>query len=288
MIKTLKSISQLESITEKNVENEYVKFKGKIENLSEDGIQYSDIAKFVFDTSEENIEYFLKNMKELKIYSKSKNDSKTKQAINKITNHIELERCRLNHLEDMQKKQLLNMLSGTVTDVKTMSEQIKEHEDNIQEYKKEINNWYASIMTILGLFAAIVVTFFGGLGSITSIFENINGTSKYRLVFLIIIIIFAMFNIIFMLLYYISIITNKSIHKECYNGCKKINKQNNSNERNRQKSRINNKRTLNSDFKNCEFKNIKCSMRRYPFIFWFNVFLVLMMIGIIGMYYLEI
>lgn len=288
MIKTLKSISQLEIINKENIDIEYKKLKKQTDKICDNDIKYSDIAKFVFDTSEDSIEYFLKNMEEIKLYSKEKKDSKTKKIIIKIINHIELERCRLNHLEDMQKKQLLNMFSGTIKEVKSMSDQIKEHDSNIQDYKKEINNWYASIMTILGLFAAIVVTFFGGLGSINSIFSNINNSSKYRLVFIILIVIFAMFNIIFMLLYYISIITNKSIYKECHHRCKALKKSLNQIDETDKKSRTNLNRINNLDSKTCNLKNIKCSMKRYPFIFWFNVLLIIMMIGVVGLYYLQL
>ena len=276
-------LNSIVDVEDNNIETVYNSISKKLKAMSDEGFSYSDIAKFVFNTESEDREYFYRNLGKIKKLAKSKNNLDMQAAINKIKNHMELEICRLEYLESKQKQELENVLvnniNETLTNVNSMNDKLSTYDVKIEKHNKEISDWYSNIITVLGLFSAIVVTFFGGLGAVSSMFENINGISKYRLVFILLIVVFSMFNIVFMLLYYISIITGKQINKKCANRCKK--KLNSL----KVKNRTSNIRKLNTE---CEDKNILCSRKRYPLIFYFNLIVLIMIIGTLLMYKLKI
>lgn len=249
------------------------------QEVMQEVMNYSDIAKFVFDINPEDIEYLYRNLSKLKEISQKKGNTKIKNIIIKIKKHIELETCRLEYLEEKQKQELLTILTksteDTVSEVSSIKEELDLCSEKIKKHNDEINNFYTNIITILGLFAAIVVTFFGGLGAISSVFSNIDTISKYRLLFIVLLVVFAMFNIVFMALYYIAKISDKSIYKECLNSCKKKKIKN-------EDSTINKKAKCNSE------KNIFCSKIRYPIIYYFNVIVLTMISGCLAMYFLKL
>lgn len=255
-------LTEILDIKDNDSNRSYDTIRKKLKAISDDDFSYSEIAEFFFEMKNGDIEYFYKNIDSLKKISLTKKDNLHKK-LNKIKNHIQLEESRSVYLESKQKTSINNTTDESLQQIKTMKDKLDEYDKKIDNHNKEISNLYANIMTIIGLFSAIVVTFFGGLSSITNIFININTISKYRLVFIILIVVFAMFNIVFMLLYYISIITNKTLSKDCHHNCKKSETP---------KSRSGNI--------NCTKKNILCSGKRYPFIFYFNILLILMMIFI--------
>ena len=68
-------------------------------------------------------------------------------------------------------------------------------------------------ITILGIFAAIVLAFTGGMTFSNSALENINAVSPYRLLTVIITIGFILINLIWMLLDFISELNEKSLKR---------------------------------------------------------------------------
>ncbi|CEN81421.1 Uncharacterised protein [[Clostridium] sordellii] len=265
---------------EENIEEIYSFIDKKIKAISEEeSISYSDIAKFVFNINMEDKEYVYRNINKLKSIAKENDNKKMINIMNKIKNHIDLEICRLEYLETKQKQELNNILTNlignTTENVLSMKDELSSYSEKIDKHNKEIDNWYTNIITILGLFAAIVVTFFGGLGAISSIFGNINVISKYRLLFIVLLVVFAMFNIVFMALYYIAKISDKSIYKECLNSCKK-------------KSVKNEDSMIKKKIKCKSEKDIFCSKIRYPIIYYFNVVILTMITGSLAMYFFNL
>lgn len=273
----------LEKILSKNneeIEEIYSFVDEKIKAMSEEeSINYSDIAKFVFDVNMEDKEYAYRNINKLRSKAKENDNKKMISVMSKIKNHIDLEICRLEYLEKNQREELNNILTtligNTTQNVSSMKDELKIYSDKIDKHNKEIENWYTNIITILGLFAAIVLTFFGGLGAISSIFGNIEDISKYRLLFIVLLVVFAMFNIVFMALYYIAKISDKSIYKECLSSCRKKSIK-------EEESMI--KKTIKCNFE----KNIFCSKIRYPIIYYFNVVILTMISGCLVMYFFKL
>lgn len=261
----------------------YSEVKIKIEGLYDKRLSYSEIAQFVFENKD--IDYLIENLDSIRGRGLVENNRVLVKCVGKIKDHVELEAYRLKHLEETQKRQVEKISEETLGKFKPMDEKINRyeqiakkheetmtvHEATMKEHRKEIKNWNANIVTVLGLFSAIVVTFFGGMSGINSIFTNINSISFYRLTFVILVVILAMFNIIFMLLYYIGIITGKHLNRECKIGCNKFEKKENI---------INDENKINT----CNNKKLRCCFKRYPIIMYFNLVIVLMFIGMGSLY----
>lgn len=85
------------------------------------------------------------------------------------------------------------------------------HAKNIQETKKalynklyrEFNGMQREYITILGIFASIIVSFVAGLTFSTSVLQNMSDVSIYRLVLVILLLGFVLLNAINLLIHYI-------------------------------------------------------------------------------------
>lgn len=269
----LKLISEMDNRNDND--KSYQEIKNKILAMSDNDISYADIAEFTFDINDGDFEYIMNNLSILISVSEHDTkdaDNKLKNILNKIRNHIKLETCRLKYLQKKQDIEIKKILSSNSKGFQTMDDKIKTYDTKIKKYEtkiddtsEEIKGWYSNIITVLGLFSAIVVTFFGGLSAVSSIFTKIDAVSKYRLIFMLLIVVFAMFNIIFMLLYYISILVNKPINRECTYRCKNSN-------------------SYDISRNNCKDKKVRCIFKRYPIIAYFNTALFIMMASLVIIY----
>ncbi len=139
---------------------------------------------------------------------------------------------------------------------------IKLEDDLNKNYKKlseELNKQQTQYITILGIFASIVLTFVGGLAFSTSVLSNIDKANAYRLVFVMAFIALFFGNILYLLFSFLSKI---SLSKE------KKDKQENLEKKDKQE--------------NLEKKDKQENFFKKP-IFWFNLMVtILFMIGFVG------
>lgn len=80
--------------------------------------------------------------------------------------------------------------------------------NNINEDKRKIME--REYITILGIFASIVLAFVGGLTFSTSVLSNISQVSIYRLLLVVDFIAFAIINVIYLLIHFITVINDKN------------------------------------------------------------------------------
>ena len=132
--------------------------------------------------------------------------------------------------------------------------------NNLESVEKKINDSTAQSITILGIFAGIVMAFTGGLSFIASSLQNINAISKYRLVFVIILLAAAIFNVIFMLIYVIGKLTGAYIGSNCNCDCQ---------------------------LEGCKDKTISCSAVRYPIAIWSNTIILISLLGTFILYIID-
>ena len=83
--------------------------------------------------------------------------------------------------------------------------------DEIKEGQKKMQNEY---ITILGIIAAIVLAFTGGMTFTSSVLENIHKSSIYRIAFITLIIGCILFNLIWLLIDFIRNMNEKAIKKK--------------------------------------------------------------------------
>jgi len=96
---------------------------------------------------------------------------------------------------------------------------INELEIKIGDFEKRVkdaeNGYLSNLLSTLGLFAGVIIAFFGGLELLISVFNNINAISKYRLVFVGLMVGFLMFNTIAAMMVLLGRMIGKEIYKEC-------------------------------------------------------------------------
>lgn len=92
----------------------------------------------------------------------------------------------------------------TVDDLKQLSGQVQERQEDMQK----------EYITILGIFAAIVLAFTGGIVFSSSVLENIDKASIYRISLMAFIIGLVFFNLIWILIDFIRDINGKVIRKK--------------------------------------------------------------------------
>lgn len=216
---------------------------------------YSEVSDFIYKMHEENFEYLIKNLSILKQYCINNKQYKEYAInINKLIDHIKLEMLRINYTEKRQKTYLAAILNKSKSETKSLKDTIDKIKDDYKKQKNEVDKWYSNVVSILGIFSAIIIAFFGGLSVLGSSLENINKVGGYKLIFVILVIAFIMFNVIFMLLHVISKLTHTPIHVECSNKHK---------------------------CKDCtEGKiSIDCLREKFPIVYWYNKICVILIVS---------
>ena len=101
-------------------------------------------------------------------------------------------------------KSLKQLSNQTIEDVKQLSQKVQDSQEDMQK----------EYITILGIFAAIVLAFTGGIVFSSSVLENIDKASIYRLALITFIVGLVFFNLIWLLIDFIRDINGKAIRKK--------------------------------------------------------------------------
>ena len=141
-------------------------------------------------------------------------------AIKKLYDHVNLDIARITYsdaadrrisgessLENLQAQ--INLLQNELKKAQSIKEDYETTEKKIVEVDEKLDNSQKEYITILGIFAAVVLTFTGGIAFSTSVLNNIAQVSVYRTVFISLVIGLVLINILFGLFYYISSLVNK-------------------------------------------------------------------------------
>ncbi|WP_283688852.1 hypothetical protein [Clostridium perfringens] len=283
--KNIQDVKSMEEILEELIsldESKDFNYDDEIYRISEELILYydnkgrhlySEVSAFLykFKDEEENLEYIYRNIKKVhNVFSESGNKDYAINAL-KLEDHIRLELLRFENLKQAQEKNALELSTkideetikfeqATNTYKKNFSILMKSYET----MRNNIDGLNSQIISVIGIFSAIVITFFGGINFLESVLNSIGKVSKYRFVLGAFIVGFVMFNTIFMLLNFISKLTEKNIRSEC--------------------------RYYKNGYCNSECKirgKIKCVKEKHPTIYWVNICFILGIISIVIIYYID-
>ncbi len=170
-----------------------------------------------------NLDILAQNLEFLKDnYKKNRSDISTE--LNKLFDHTNLEISRLNYSLTVkqesesklsQLKPELEESKRTYNELKKQlnkaKDQLKELEDKNIKLESELKNSKIDYVAVLGIFASIVLAFVGSLTFTSSVFQNINAISVYRLIAITSFIGVTFFDIIWLLTEFISKITNREL-----------------------------------------------------------------------------
>lgn len=126
------------------------------------------------------------------------------KKINKLYDHVNLDIARLNYFKTIE--------SRTKSDLLKVNETLDKVEISVSEMKdniKKADDMQKQYITILGIFASIVLAFTGGIAFSTSILQNIEKASIYRIVLIAIGLAFVLMNIIYILTRFILEVSKK-------------------------------------------------------------------------------
>lgn len=128
----------------------------------------------------------------------------------------------------------------------------------LNELEEKYSNLQNEFIGILSIFSAVIIGFFGGLNVIGSALSNMHNVSKYRLIFVVIVVGMVMFNVIYMLLNQVAILANRKLDrsiKEC-STCADDNR-------------------------------FKCMLTKHPYLFYYNLLSVISLIYIYIYYIID-
>ena len=190
---------------------------------------YSEISRFIFvdknknfHSSEvikqnligilENIDSLLSQFEDLKADVKLENvkTSETsylnvKNGLTKLYDHISLELIRLDFIGKS-----LYSVDETKDTVDLLNKEIKVIQKSYTSIKSNLERHKIELVTILGIFASIVITFTGTFSFSNSILSNFDKVSSVRLFLYLILIIGFVTNILFYLFYFLKKISNEN------------------------------------------------------------------------------
>lgn len=173
---------------------------------------YSDIFSTIteiYNKENCNEAILLSNLKVLKKYiDKEKAETEISRKFLKLYDHVNLDVSRLVYTNkivsriDRDKKDLWDEVNRRCTE---FEENLEKAQNKHADFEEELRNSHKSYVTILGIFASIVLTFVAGISFSSSVLQNINAVSVYRLTAVCILIAATLINIIYMLLSFINI-----------------------------------------------------------------------------------
>lgn len=244
--------------------------------------KYSQILNFLMKVEAESLDYLASNMDILK-EDISKGTYEFKKSFLKLYDHVMLEIVRIRLYNNYSERE--NLIEDKLNTAKNEFEYHSNVWNNLQaevytnigKVNEQFKNSNAQFISILGVFSAVVMVFFGGQNIIGNILSTINKCSIMKVVFLASLVGLMMFNIIFLLLYFISKIVDKSIATrdlerlwdECFYW----------DETENIKAKEKYKKVLNSPIRRLKI--------RYPIVFWYNFFMILTMISSIVIWIIK-
>lgn len=175
--------------------NSFLNSESKMER-----ILYSEISNYIFYLDgEEKRGIFATNVDNLLKYVNNE-ENKIKMDVLKITikifDHFHL---ALHQIENVN-----NIIAAAISSSK---EEVK------KELRKEFKGMEKEYISILGIFAAIILAFVGGITFSTSVLQNIHHASIYRTIFITDMIGFTLINILYLLMNFIEKINEKDFKK---------------------------------------------------------------------------
>ena len=157
-----------------------------------------------------------------KWYDPDKATEDVSDSVNKLYDHVSLEIARISYSDagdrNVSQEGAVASIEAKVVKLEQESEQVlsgirdgvakaidsqSQIQKELVEQKEEIGRQQREYISILGIFASIVLAFTTGIAFSTSVLENINAVSVYRMIIVVLIIGLVLVNTMYGLFYYI-------------------------------------------------------------------------------------
>ena len=132
-----------------------------------------------------------------------------KKSVKKLLDHVELECLRINRMKKVQRD--ADRAEKLQSEALALNNSTKESEEALSE---RVKGFHEQSITILGIFSAVVVGFMSGLSMFTSGFNKLTEVSLYIVSFYSVLVGIILFDILFMLIFFIAKISGHSIARD--------------------------------------------------------------------------
>ncbi|WP_455951766.1 hypothetical protein [Eubacterium sp.] len=165
---------------------------------------YSDVFSTLITIKNEgkNLELISSNLKILYEFSMDKKEYGVSECIRKLLDHTNLEVARINYLSLLDDKKI---------NPKEIDESLNTMKERVEKLTKDTDSAYSNFISILGIFSAVVMVFFGGSTVFSKAIGHIYDTPIDRMVLICTLCGVIIFNIIFMFIYFLSKLLDKPI-----------------------------------------------------------------------------
>ncbi|WP_028042020.1 hypothetical protein [Candidatus Stoquefichus massiliensis] len=172
---------------------------------------YSDIFPILTDLKKDNrqIEIISQNLEIL--YKEScVSDNIIQQPLKKLLDHTNLEIARINYITSIDAR-----MDMTGQELRQKYDDLNETASNIkpkvEKLVEQTEHSYSEFVSILGIFSAVVLVYFGGTSILGNVLSTISKTFLLKSIAISIVVGWIVFNIIFMFLYFLSKLLGRSI-----------------------------------------------------------------------------
>jgi len=230
--------------------------------------EYSIITRVLMSIGDSEERDFLNE--KINVISKAIKELAVKEKVEKLLDHITLENIRMAELNSIAQnisdkahsevKGIENSINLAQQNLKSVSEKYKDADKLLEEIQKNLKDSTTQSITILSIFAGVVMAFTGGMSYISQALASLNQIGYYRAGVFIVLIGTVMFNLIFLLLYMIGKLTDRYIGSTCQ---------------------------CNDPRYGCNNKKMRCSVKRYPYIIWFNLISSIIIVSILITYFID-
>lgn len=186
---------------------------------------YSELSKFLLKSQTEDFhDQFvilvdrLRKLKEILDKQQGKStefdSEELRKGVAKLYDHVNLELIRMDYFtyrfNDLYKSidDAKKLMSDSIKEVTDISERSTKAEEKIEEIKQETFRSRNQYITILGIFASIVITVFAGLSISSSIITSVHNSAVAKLCFFSCLTGFIVFNILVALFCFLTKINN--------------------------------------------------------------------------------
>lgn len=188
--------------------------------------KYSEVSSYLMET--DDIDYLLENLRQIqnRLGEYPENEGLSEKVF-KLIDHITLELNRTKYIKtDFGKmqvyttKEALNAASAAMQEAmdglrneqsQKMNAEAETFRNETTVLKEKVEDSYSQFVSILGIFSAVVLVFFGGMTAFNALFANMHNIGRFKLVFVTSLIGLIIFNLVFMFLYVLAKLLKREI-----------------------------------------------------------------------------
>lgn len=216
-------LNRLEGASSSGVEEEASKelweeFFSLINQLDMELLPYGAVSQFVYKNANEDIAYFFEYIEsKVEIRFSDTKDNNDYIKIVKLLEHLELANQQKGYLFLQQESDIrkieknLEEFYQVSSEIENIKSDFKEVKSNFEKIDKQINQITSNLISILGIFAAILIGAFGAIQAFSSLFTNAHSLSIGKLIIISSIGAAAVILILFFLLNGIAKLTDRNL-----------------------------------------------------------------------------